>query len=106
MSSPLPMKSKSNNDKILPFRLTISFFQQYGYVVQKNHSDHENTILSAQTFLNQQNIQLTTIASYQHEQNWNAMFKQLMLNFDLCYQVSNSIQVICSTIYSSPTNDQ
>ena len=46
----------------------IAFFQQYGYVVQIIHSDHENTILSAQTFLNQQSIQLKTIAPYQHEQ--------------------------------------
>jgi len=63
-----PMKSKSNHDIILAFTLMIAFFQQYGYSVQIIHSDHENTILSAQTFLNQQNIQLKTIAPYQHEQ--------------------------------------
>jgi len=64
----------------------IAFFQQNGYSVQMIHSDHENTILSTQTFLNQQNIQLKTIAPYQQEQNWNDMFKQVMLDFDLCYQ--------------------
>ena len=62
------MKSKSNHDIILAFTLMIAFFQQYGYSVQTIHSDHENTILSAQIFLNQQNIQLKTIAPYQHEQ--------------------------------------
>jgi hypothetical protein len=46
----------------------IAFFKQYGHNVQIIHSDHENTILSAQTFLNQQGIQLKTIAPYQHEQ--------------------------------------
>ena len=46
----------------------IAFFQQYGNSVQIIHSDHENTILSAQTFLNQQNLQLKTISPYQHEQ--------------------------------------
>jgi len=46
-----PMKSKSNHDIILAFTLTIAFFQQY-YSVQIIHSDHENTILSDQTFLN------------------------------------------------------
>ena len=34
----------------------------------KIHSDHETTILSAQVFLNQQGIQLKTIAPYEHEQ--------------------------------------
>ena len=62
----------------------IAFFQQYGYVVQLFHSDHENTILSAQTLLNQQNIQLKTIAPYQHErileryvQTINARFRSV-----------------------------
>ena len=55
-----PMKSKINHDVILTFTFMIAFFQQYGYDVQIIHSDHENTILSDQTFLNQQNIQLKT----------------------------------------------
>jgi hypothetical protein len=84
MSSPLIcnhfLKSKSNQDIILAFTLMISFFQQYDYSVQIIHSDHENTILSAQTFLNQQNMHLINMS-----ENWNAMFKQLMVDFDLCY---------------------
>jgi hypothetical protein len=79
------MKSKSNHDIILAFTLMIAFFQQYGYSVQIMHSDHENTILSAQTFLNQQNIQLKTIAPYQHErklkryvQKFNAQFRSVL----------------------------
>ena len=46
----------------------IVFFQQYGHVVRIILSDRENTILSAQTFLIQQNIQLKTISPYQQEE--------------------------------------
>ena len=63
----------------------ITVFQQYGYVVQIIHSDNENTILSARTFLKQQNIQLKTIAPYQHEpkleryvQTINARFRSVL----------------------------
>ena len=63
-----PMNTKSNNDIILAFTLLIAFYKQHGYTIQIIHSDHENAILSVQVFLNQQGIQLKTIAPYQHEQ--------------------------------------
>ena len=47
-----PIKTKSNNDKILVFKTMIAFYRQYCYTVQVIHSDHETTILSAQVFLN------------------------------------------------------
>ena len=47
----------------------IAFYKQYGHTIYVIHSDHETTILSAQIFLNQQGIQLKTIAPYQQEQN-------------------------------------
>ena len=63
-----PIKIKSNNDIILAFTLLIDSYKQHGYTIQIIHFDYETTILSGQVFLNQQSIQLTTIAPYQHEQ--------------------------------------
>ena len=63
-----PRKTKSHTDVILGFTTMIAFYKQYGYTVQVIQSDHETTILSAQIFLNQQGIQVKTIAPYQHEQ--------------------------------------
>ena len=85
------MKTKSNNDKILAFKLMIAFNKQHGYTIQVIHSDHETAIFSVQIFLNQQGIQLKTIAPFQHKhKNWNDIFKQLMPVSARFYQVSRS----------------
>ena len=78
-----PMKTKSNNDIILVFTTMIAFYKQYGYTVQVIHSDHETTILSAQTFLNQQGIQLKTIAPYQHEQKLERYVQTINARYSL-----------------------
>jgi hypothetical protein len=62
------MKTKSNSDIILALTSLVSYFKQYGYTIHTLHSDHESTLMSATSFLNQQGIQYHTIAPYQHEQ--------------------------------------
>ena len=102
------MKSKSNNYIILAFGLMISFFQQY--FLQIIHYYHENIILSAQKFLNQQNIQLKTIASNQHElklehyvQTINAVISSIKfkLHNKLYAQLFTAVQQMINNIPNS-----
>jgi hypothetical protein len=64
----IAMKTKNNSDIILALTSLVSYFKQYGYDIKFLHSDHENALISATSFLNQQGIQYQTIAPYQHEQ--------------------------------------
>jgi len=64
----IAMKTKNNSDIILALTSLVSYFKQCGYDIKFLHSDHENALISATSFLNQQGIQYQTIAPYQHEQ--------------------------------------
>ena len=64
----IEMKTKNNSDIILALTSLVPNFKQYGYDIKFIHSDHENALISATSFLNQQGIQYQTISPYQHEQ--------------------------------------
>ena len=59
----------------------ISFYKNYGYTVEIILSDHESTSLSAQTFLNQQGVQLKTIKTYQNEQKMERYVQMVNTRF-------------------------
>ena len=73
------------------------------YAAQIIHSDHENTILSAQTFLNQQSIQLKTIEPYQHYEEVPNRARSFLVNVFLWAKIgtiysNNSCSILVSAI--------
>jgi len=62
----ITMIRKNNSDIIIAFTLT-AYFEQHGLEIHTLHSDHESSLMSATTFINQQGLKYNTIAPYQHE---------------------------------------
>jgi len=81
----------------------ILYFKQFGRAVNFIHSDHENALMSAISFLNWSGIQHSIISTYQHEQNFERYVQ--IINFSFRSVLSslkfNNKRTVWTIIYSN-----